>query len=262
MMVALRQTPIICSRDMQGSPLQNGHSWADCGGSRQLDGAPIAQAPPSPVSRHSHMSHMSQMPTYGTITSDSDMLDFIPALALPTQAESMSRRIVSAAAISTAHVALQEYSPVMDGAAAVSAPECRASTAQQPGSLQDDAVGQSGAPAARHVSSGKPGSSTDTLPGPPTTPFSTSDSEAMGPTTPSNSFAQVSARSRPAYLTGQPVRPQCTLTSHPVHVSVSDVNVDTSHSLRHHRVLHVWSANRISGAAQRCCAISVWPQTA
>lgn len=199
-MLALRQVPTVngsSSSSLGSTPLrsmlQKVQSWVEHNQVSSLDTASTSQPPCSPLSHHSLAT--SDWPTLGQ--SDSEMMDFIPALALPAApVMAAPQSITRAVDIPQQHKGQPgPVVPVVE-------------------SNSDSSVSATRLPLSAHRSSNlsapamatgrdslKPGSSTDTLPGPPATPFSAaSDSDAVGPSTPSNSFAQGSGGMRPLAL--------------------------------------------------------------
>eukprot|EP00892_Ulva_mutabilis_P011753 jgi/Ulvmu1/8950/UM005_0041.1 len=201
-MLALRQTPTICTARsaVRQSPLQNVRSWVEYSQPGSADATSLSQAPQSPLSHHSYAA--SPRPTICT-SSDSEMLDFIPALSLPMPLPLTTELLPQCLPGALPRAARHEAAACVDGVAAVSASDVHAPSIPRPGGggteVEADAVWLAG----RATQASKPGSSADTLPGPPATSFSASDSDAFGPSTPSNSFAQGSTTSRPAYTAAQ-----------------------------------------------------------
>lgn len=221
-MVALRQLPNAGGNSASGalgapvrSMLHKVQSWVEHSQLSSLNTSSTSQAPLSPLSHRSqtasprHTLSMSPTPLsplshrsltvpsgHALSTSDSDMLDFIPALALPMQSEGLP------SSISRVAEALALCAPPQLAASASTIREAPTdATRFLPSSHRSATEVPASTLASRRSYATKPGSSTDTLPGPPATPFSAaSDSDAVGPSTPSNSFAPGSGGTRPPSL--------------------------------------------------------------
>lgn len=221
-MVALRQLPNAGGNSASGalgapvrSMLHKVQSWVEHSQLSSLNTSSTSQAPLSPLSHRSqtasprHTLSMSPTPLsplshrsltvpsgHALSTSDSDMLDFIPALALPMQSEGLP------SSISRVAEALALCAPPQPAASASTIREAPTdATRFLPSSHRSATEVPASTLASRRSYATKPGSSTDTLPGPPATPFSAaSDSDAVGPSTPSNSFAPGSGGTRPPSL--------------------------------------------------------------
>lgn len=201
-MLALQQMPTIGSSHSVGLPgppmraiLQKVQSWVEYSQLSSVDTCSTYQPPYSPLSRPSLTASAGH--TLGN--SDSDMMDFIPALSLPMQLHTAQYGTHGAQAVS---VNGQKQQAGVHAIPVVPTIEPSAPATQMPlSSHRSVAETTMAAPTGRPGYAAKPGSSTDTLPGPPATSFSAaSDSDAVGPSTPSNSFAQGSASVRPASL--------------------------------------------------------------